>query len=250
MSAGVKEPTVVEGPSPWVLRATLITTLAVLAAAALIHLVRYALLIVNRTTLLHPLIAGSATWLGVLASVGAIFAVIASAVVLTRWLVARRAAAFEHFGLPDPRPLWALRAGCLIPFANLAWAPVYVIELAFVEDKLPRLRRPIMVWWTVWVLSTMVAVFATATSFTREAQGIADNTVSFIVAYLFAMAAVVSAGRVVLAFERLPVKRPAHRWLMVPVESGIEPAAESAEQAAPAEESAVSVEREGQEPAA
>jgi uncharacterized protein DUF4328 len=250
MSAGVKEPTVVEGPSPWVLRATLITTLAVLGAAALIHLVRYALLIVNRTTLLHPLIAGSATWLGVLASVGAIFAVIASAVVLTRWLVARRAAAFEPFGLPDPRPLWALRAGCLIPFANLAWAPVYVIELAFVEDKLPRLRRPIMVWWTVWVLSTIVAVFATATSFTQEAQGIADNTVSFIVAYLFAMAAVASAGRVVLAFERLPVKRPAHRWLMVPVESGIEPAAESAEQAAPAEESAVSVEREGQEPAA
>lgn len=243
------------GPSSWVLRATLITTIAVLGAAALVHLVRYALLIVNRSTLLHPLIAGAATWLGVLASVAAIFAVIGSAMVLTEWLVARRAAAFEHCGLPDPRPLWALRAGCMIPLVNLAWAPVYVIELAAAEDKLSRLRRPIAVWWIVWVFSTIVAVVATATSFTQDAQGIADNTVSFIVAYLFAVAAVVSAAQLVLAFEHSPVERPAaHRWLMVPAGPTTEPPTaptdEATDAAAPAEESTVSVEPEGQEPAA
>src|SRR5215211_8237636 len=96
MTAGARQPTVARGPSPWVLRATLITTIAVLGAAALMHLVRYVLLIINRTVLLHPLIAGSATWLGVLASVGAVVAVFACAMVLTEWLVARRAAAFEH----------------------------------------------------------------------------------------------------------------------------------------------------------
>ncbi len=41
-------------------------------------------------------------------------------VVLTNWLIARRAAAFEHTeGSRIHRPLWALRAGCLVPFVNL-----------------------------------------------------------------------------------------------------------------------------------
>ena len=68
-----------------------------------------------------------------------------------------------------------------------------------------RLRRPIIVWWVLWVLSTAVSVFAIATSFTTDAQGIADNTVATIVAYLIALAALVLVGRVLLGFERRPV---------------------------------------------
>ena len=138
---------------------------------------------------------------------------------LTNWLIARRAAAFKHVGRQEHRPLWALRAGCLVPFVNLAWAPVYVLELASAEDGLARLRRPIVVWWVVWVLSTAVSVFSIATSFTRDAQGIADNTVTTIVAYLIAMAAMVLVGRVLLGFERSPVERPAKRWVIVADES-------------------------------
>ncbi len=74
--------------------------------------------------------------------------------------------------------MWALRAGCLIPFVNLVWAPVYVLELAGAEERLKRLRRPIVVWWLVWVASTVVSIFSIATSFTTDAQGIADNTVT------------------------------------------------------------------------
>ena len=250
MGAGAREPAVTPGPSPWALRATLITTLAVLGAAALIHVIRYVLLIVNRSTLLHPLIAEAATWLAVLASVGAIFTVVACAMLLTGWVIARRSAAFGHYGVADPRSVRALRAGCLIPLVNLAWAPVYVIELAAVEEKLSRLRRPITVWWIVWVLSTIVAVFATATSFTQDPQGIANNTVCFVVAYLFAIAAVVTAAKVVFAFERAPVQRLAHRWLAVPAEPGGEPAGEPSKPHESAPESTVSVEAEGQEPAA
>jgi len=227
-----------QGPSPWSVRATLITTVVVLGVAALLHLVRYLLLIVNRSVLLNGIVAAGATWLGVLASVAALFSIVGCAYVLTGWLIARRAAAFEQRHQPEPRPVWALRVGCLVPIVNLAWAPVFVMELALAEDRLVRLRRPIATWWGLFVASTAVSVFATATSFTSAAQGIADNTVSFIVAYLFAMATVVAAAQLVFAFERAPVERPAHRWVVV------------AREPEKAPEMPAAVEREGQEPAA
>ncbi len=54
-----------------------------------------------------------------------------------------------------------------------------------------------------------------ATSFTTDPQGIADNTVTTIVAYLFAAAALLAALKVFLGFEQQPVERPARRWVMV-----------------------------------
>lgn len=231
-----------QGPSPWSVRATLVTTTVILGVAALLHLVRYVLLIINRTTLLSPILAGVVTWVGVLASVAAIFSIVGCAFVLTGWLIARRAAAFGHRHLPDPRPVWALRAGCLVPLVNLAWAPVFVMELALAENRFTRLRREIWVWWGLFFASTAVSVYATATSFTNAAQGIADNTVSFIIAYLLAMATVVRAGQLVFAVERSPVERPAHRWLPVAPEAEQEP------EKGP--ETPAEVERAGQEPAA
>ena len=224
------------GPSVAALRATLIATIVVLGLAALVHMVRYMLLIINRDVLLNPVVAWLATWFGVLVSVAALFLVFATFVLLTNWLIARRAVAFKHVGRQEHRPLWALRAGCLVPFMNLAWAPVFVLELASVEDALARLRRPITVWWAVWVLSTAVSVFSIATSFTTDAQGIADNTVTTIVAYLIAMAAMVLVGRVLLGFERRPVEKPVKRWVIVADESDAE--------------SGVPVESAGQNPAA
>jgi hypothetical protein len=224
-------------PSGGTVRATLIVTMAVLALAALVHVLRYVLLLVNRTILLPPLVANTVLLLGVLASLAAIVAVIVCALVLVRWLIARRAAAFAHRGRIEHRPRWALRAGCLIPVLNLAWAPVYVIELAVTEDHYTRLRKPILVWWILWLLSTAVSIFATATSFTSDAQGIADNTVTMIVAYLIALAAALALMRVYGEFERKPVERPAHRWVVV-AEDGQAP------------DSAPAVEPEAQEPAA
>ncbi len=228
------------GPSGTAVRKVLLATVAVLGAAAFVHLVRYVLLIINRSVLLNPWVAGAATWGGVAVSVLAAFLVVASAVVLTNWLIARRAAAYAHRGQQDPRPTWALRAGCLIPVLNLAWAPTFVIELADVEARQRWLRRPIVVWWLVWVVATGVSAFSTATAFTTDAQGIADNTMATIVAYLFGMAAVLLALQVFLGFERQPVEKPAHRWVMV-----------AAEPPNPKDSrSARAVEPEGQDPAA
>ncbi len=203
------------GPSAAMVRGTLLTTAVLLGAAAVLHIVRYALLLINRTTLLNPWVAGVATWLGVAASVLALFAVIASVVVLMNWLIARRGRAFAQRDMPDPRPAWEIRVGCLVPVVNLFWAPVYLIELADAEGRLERLRPTIVTWWCVWIISTLLSVFSIATSFTSDPQGIADNTVTTIVAYLGALAALLLVQRVLVGFESRPVDRPVKRWVMV-----------------------------------
>lgn len=237
------------GPSLTMVRTTLVTTLVVLGVAALVHVLRYGLLLINRTVLLHPLIAGAATWLGVLVSVIAMFLVVASIIVLTNWLIARRAAAYARSGQSDPRRLWVLRAGCLVPIVNLVLAPVFLIELATVEDRNNQLRKPIVVWWILWVVSTAVSVLSIATSFTSDPQRIADNTVTTTVAYLVALAALLLAMQVFLGFERTPVSHPVKRWVIAG--GSDEPASPSAPSPPDtAQESAVPVESKGQNPAA
>ena len=236
------------GPSAAAVRAALITAMAVLGAAALVHVVRYALLLINRTVLLNPVVAWLATWLGVAVSVLAVFAVLTCVIVFTNWLIARRSAAFAHRGLADPRPPWMVRAGSWVPLVNLVWAPLFVIELATVENRMSQLRRPIVPWWIAWFFSTVLSTFSIATSFTSDAQGIADNTVTTIVAYLLALATVLLAGQVVLGFERTPVERVTRRWVVVA--DGAPDAAEATVRARRDEDLLVSVEPTGQNPAA
>ncbi|WP_231639845.1 DUF4328 domain-containing protein [Mycobacterium sp. Marseille-P9652] len=224
-------------PSAAVVRATLFASVLVVGLTALVYVVRYVLLVINRNTLLNSLVALAADWFGVLASLASIAAVITSGVLLIRWLIARRAAVFAHHGLPEPRSVRALWAGCVVPVVNLVWAPVYVIELALLEDHYARLRRPILEWWIAWVLSYVVSVFAIVTSFATDAQGIANNTVLMVFAYLLAAATLAAAARIFEGFERKPVARPAHRWVVVTPDGDARPAG------AP-------VELKGQEPAA
>ncbi|MGE2716188.1 DUF4328 domain-containing protein [Mycolicibacterium litorale] len=204
------------GPSPNAVRTTLMVTMAVLGVTAAVHALRYLLLLINRTTLLNPLVAGAATWLGVALSVASAFLVVGSIVLLTNWLIARRGAAYGYRGQSDPREPLRIRLGCLVPFVNLFFAPVYTLELAAVENRTSTMRRPIIVWWILWVLSTVVSVFSIATSFTTDPQAIADNTVVTTIAYLMALATLLVAHRVVAGFEQAPVSRPVKRWVMVP----------------------------------
>ena len=189
--------------------------MTVFGLAALVHIVRYVLLLINRTSLLPPLVATGALWLGVLVSLAAMVATVLAVVVLTSWLIARRSAVFKHLGQDDPRPVWALWVGCLVPVVNLVWAPVFVIELAHAEDSQARLRGPIVAWWVTWVFSTAIAIFASVTSFTTAPQGVADNTVSTIIAYLVGMATVLLLWRVFDGFVHKAVERPLHRWVIV-----------------------------------
>jgi hypothetical protein len=148
---------------------------------------------------------------------------------------------FAHHGLSDQRSVRALWAGCAVPLANLLWAPVYVIELATLEENYARLRRPIVEWWIAWVFSYVVSIFAIVTSFAKDPQGIANNTVMMVFAYLLAAATVAAVARVFEGFERKPVERPAHRWVIAGPDLPDQPAAPA---------SAGPVELEGEEPAA
>lgn len=210
------------GPAPNTVRLAFAIAALALLVTAFLHVVRYVLLLVNRSVLLHPLIAGAATWLGVAMSVIALFAVGACFVVFANWLVGRRGAAYAVGGVPDPRSAWEIRIGCLAPLANLLLAPVYVTELARVENRTSLLRRDIGVWWCAWVFSYVLTIWAFATSFTRDPQGIANNTVTTIVAYLLCLATLTLAFRVFQGFERSPVDRPTHRWVMVPIDDGVD----------------------------
>jgi hypothetical protein len=244
--------TVRQAPPARRVHAAYFATAMVLGVAALVHLLRYLLLIINRNTLLNWLVADAAALLSVLASLAAIAAVITYAVVLMRWLIARRAAAFAHCGRSETRAPWALWVGCLLPpsaamvlaitFAVIlvafghspswtlmagcvvfcclpllaaVWSLVYVIELAKTEDNYTRLRGPIWGWWLLWLLSSVTSVFASVTSGAQDAQGIANNTVAMIVAYLLALAAAIATAKVFEGFERKPVERPSHRWVVV-----------------------------------
>ncbi len=267
-----------EAPPVSRVHAVFFATAVTLGVAALVQLLRYLLLIINRNMLLNWLVADAAALLSVLASLAAIAAVISYAVVLTQWLIARRAAAFAHRGRPETRTPWALRIGCLLPpsaamalaitFAVVSvatghtaswalmaacvvfsclpllasvWALVYVIELAKTEDSYPGLRGPIWGWWLLWLLSCVTSVFASITSGAQDAQGIANNTVAIIVAYLLALGAVLATKKLFEGFERKPVERPAHRWVVV---------TDDAEGPATVAGSAPAVELSGEEPAA
>lgn len=246
------EPATRGGPSATFVRLTLYAGAALMIAAAVIHAIRYLLLVINRTTLLPPVVAWVAVWAGVLLSVAVLFAVIGCAVVLTGWLIRRRAAVYAHRGQSDPRSARALWAGSLIPLVNLVWAPVFVVETATAEETYPRLKKPIIVWWVLWVLCTAVSVFAIATSFTTDAQAIADNTVTVTFAYLLGAATVVALARVYFGFERKPVERPAHRWVMVQVDDArvADTPIDKPSDLPRKNESRSAVEQDGQEPAA
>jgi hypothetical protein len=242
------EQTVRTGPSVRFVRATLFLTMLFFGFAAFIHAVRYGLLLINRSILLSPLVAGAATWVGVAASVLAVFGMIATAIVMTNWLIARRAAAFARLERDETRSTLELYAGCLIPVVNLFFAPVFVIELALIEARARDLRRPIVIWWCAWVFSFILSAYAAISAlpfFTHDMQSVADNTVTTTIAYLAALAALLLLNKVFAGFESTPVGRPLKRWVAVRNDAKTAAAAEPVDR-----ESAIPVESERQDPAA
>lgn len=241
-----------DGPPPATVRTMLVVTMVALGVAAFAHVLRYGLMLINRSVLLHPLIADAAVAFGVVASLVALVILGVTVVIMIRWLIARRAAAYSQHGQTDPhsaRQVWLLS---LIPGINVLFTPVYVLELATVEGSLTRLRRPIVVWWIVWALSAVVALWSiigtvVVTFFANSTQHLADNNVTVAIGYLLALAAVLLAWRVYLGFEGAPAEHRSHRWVVVGAESGRpEQPAGSADEPEPA----VPVESQGQNPAA
>lgn len=237
------------------MRTVLLITGGVFALAAGVHVLRYLLMLINRTTLLPPFLAIGSLLLGLLMSLAAIVAAGALSVVLTSWLIGRRADAFARHGVEDPRPKWALWAGCLLPVVHWFFAPLYVVELADAEGCRPRLRRPVILWVIAWVITVLICVLATVTSLrAHDAQSVANNTVTTIIAYLAGLALVVLLWQVVAVFVKRPVTRPQHRWVVVAEQDAEPPLAADADdhvvEAAPDADEVSAIESGDREPAA
>ncbi|WP_210686722.1 DUF4328 domain-containing protein [Mycolicibacterium sp. GESEQ-9] len=231
----------------------LVAAMVVLGIAAFAHVVRYVLLLINRTVLLHPVIAIGGVFIGLLASVVAMGVVAVAVISSVRWLIQRRSAAYAAHGEVDPRSTRTLWLCCLLPGVNLVMAPVFVWELAALEGRLSHLRRQIVAWWIVWVFSAVVA-FASMVStvyvtfFNDIPQNIANNTVTTIVGYLLALAAFLLTAKVFTGFEgggTTTAQRSVRRWVVIEPET--DDTSQNREDSA---ESAVPVETQGQNPAA
>ncbi|MCB1288490.1 MAG: DUF4328 domain-containing protein, partial [Mycobacterium sp.] len=79
-------------------------------------------------------------------------------------------------------------------------------------------------WWIAWIFSTAISAWAMWTSSATEPQGVADNTVTMVIAYLAGLVTLLLLWRVFNGFVRKPVDRPQHRWVIVaPDRAEVEP---------------------------
>ncbi|MDH6245399.1 DUF4328 domain-containing protein [Mycobacterium sp. OTB74] len=243
----------VNGPSVELVRGSVRVAMIALGVAALLHVVRYALLLINRSTLLNRWVALAGTWLPVVASVVALFSVLAVAVVLTNWLIARRAADYLRAGSSEPRRRWVLWLGCLLPVFNLFRAPVFVMELATVEQRARVLRRPVTIWWSLWAAATLAVAWSAWLMPYDDPQGIADSTEMTTIAYLLGMGALAAVDRVYQVFEKVQGDAPVQRWLPISDERAVstdDAAAEPVQETQTSADSVVPVEGTTEEPAA
>ena len=218
ISAPAPEQAAGKNVSPSTVRTILLIAGGVFFLAAAAHALRYLLLLINRSTLLPPFIAIGSLITGIFVSLVALVAVAAVAIASTSWLIGRRAEVFAQHGQHDPRPQWMLWAGCLIPPVNLVLAPLFVIELAQAERSRERQNIPVLLWTIAWMIAALICGWATWTSLHAvEAQAVADNTITMVIAYLAGLAVLALLWRVLAGFTgpASVIARPTHRWVVV-----------------------------------
>ncbi|MER7454830.1 DUF4328 domain-containing protein [Nocardia beijingensis] len=194
----------------------LVATAVVFGLAAVAELARYAVLLRNRTRLIHPAVLFASDALVIGAGVLAIVLALLAAAATVGRLIEIRRSAYAASGRRDPRSPRALAFGCLVPVVNLLWPGVFLSEVAALQDD-PRMRRTVRIWWAAWVFGGLVAAAAllwrTADSLQAEADGV------LFTAFTDAVAAVVAVLtlwvlRAIEGRDLLGRGRTARRWLI------------------------------------
>lgn len=207
--------------------ALLIATASVFAVAAVAELLRYLLLLRNRTRLIHPavLVCSDVFVLG--AGLLALLLALLAAVAVVGWLIDARRLAFQDTGRADPRSVRALVLGCVIPVVNLLWPGVFLTEIVAGRAD-PRALRAIRIWWAAWVFGGLVSVAAlvwrTADSLQVKADGVLFTAFTDLVAAAVALLTL-AMMRSVQERDVRGRSRTARRWLIAvdPVVPVIEP---------------------------
>lgn len=134
-----------------------------LTASALVHLVRYILLVVNRDRPLPEFLIIASDWLTVFVGVVAFLGFVLATLAFMRWVLELRADTYASAGLLDPRrPGWVAALSGL-PLVNLIGAPLVLQEVAahrvgqdpsLDADLVGRRLRKL---WVAWVLVNVAA---------------------------------------------------------------------------------------------
>ena len=148
------------------------------ALPRVVHIIRYALLMINRDHVLQPWSPGWRLGSASRAASPRCSRSFLTLVFLTNWLIARRVSSnWRNADMTDPRPAWEMRVGCLVPLVNLFLGAGVRHRAGGRRGSSHRLRPTIVTWWLrVDSLSTLLSVFSIATSFTTDPQAIADST--------------------------------------------------------------------------
>ncbi|MBF6173521.1 DUF4328 domain-containing protein [Nocardia blacklockiae] len=154
----------------------IITTGVLFALAALAELVRYLVLLHNRTRLIHPAALLASDTAVYATACLALVSALAAAIALIGWLVEARRAAYASAGRRDPRSPRVLWGGCLIPVVNLLYPGVFLTELTELRGGDPRVVRAVRVWWGAWALNGAMVLaslcWRTADSLQSQADGV------------------------------------------------------------------------------
>ena len=184
------------------LRTALLACAGTLAASALMHLFRYILLVINRSTPLPAWLIVVSSALVILAGVLALITVLGTVVVSVRWLAAVRDRAYRRRGNRDPRPRWQIVVLAGIPVVNVVGSPLLLHEAAnaAAADWRERgvdgvTRAALDRLWIAWALVNALAIWAAITwavsvgsgSIQTGADALALITISAAVSAVFAL---------------------------------------------------------------
>ncbi|WP_246007839.1 DUF4328 domain-containing protein [Gordonia oryzae] len=197
---------------------------AAFVASTCAHLLRYLLLVINRSTTLPGWLIGLSTVLvlsaGLLALAGSVYTIVA----FVRWLLAVRTETYRVRGFFDPRPRWQSIPLAAIPLVNVAGAALLLGEPAEMLDDVARSAARIRLrkLWVGWTVVNTIAVLTVITWWVGAASGSIQTSADAL--FMVALTAAVSAAFAFWAAHRLPAvfsvssaepTVPAHRWVVV-----------------------------------
>lgn len=196
---------------------------AALCLSALLHLLRYLVVVLGRDRLIPGWLDVVTSGLVALAGFGAVVAMGYALFAFGRWTMAMRTLAYRHRNRLDPRPRWLLWLCAVAPLVNVLSAPFIVREAAAVDERVqtpqqgPELRKI----WAAWAVVNAVAVIAIVSrwagdrsgSLQTQADSLAWAVVSAVVSAAFAWWMV---PRLVRVFDPVTVTtagRTRRRWV-------------------------------------
>ncbi|MBD1320336.1 DUF4328 domain-containing protein [Gordonia hankookensis] len=194
-----------------------------LGLAAIVHLLRYVLLVVNRSVPVAGWTDRASAFLVIFAGLVAFGVFVYATVVFTRWIITLRDDAYRRHALRDPRPRWQIALLAAVPLVNVAGAAVLLHEVARIRDDLEaeRTRSRLTKLWVAWALVNVLAAIAVVTrivatasgSIQTSANGLAAVVISSAVSGVFAWWLGTRLMAIFGAPQDEPV--PSRRWVAV-----------------------------------